>query len=406
MNLFNLLKIAYKALLRNRMRAFLTMLGIIIGISSVIVMVSLGEGSSRSINQQISDMGTNLIMITRNNQRQGGISIGSANVQTLKDKDVTAILQRAHYISMASPVVSAGGQLVNGANNWPGSIQGGNSNLLAIRKYEMLSGTNFTEQDVRSAAKVCIIGKTVVDNLFPNGENPIGKHIRFGKIPFKVIGVLKSKGQSQMAQDQDDILFAPYTTVQKRILAIDYIHMIMASAVSEDVTSLATNEIEKIMREQHKIKVGAENDFQVHTQQEILEMMNSVSGFLTVLLAAIASISLVVGGIGIMNIMYVTVTERTKEIGLRMSIGARNRDILLQFLCESIILSLIGGVIGILFGLALSFIASSALHWPFIVSIQAVVISFLVCAATGIFFGWYPAKKAASLDPINALRYE
>jgi putative ABC transport system permease protein len=303
-------------------------------------------------------------------------------------------------------MVSANGQLVNGSNNWPGSIQGGNSDFLSIRKHEIASGVNFTEQDVRSSAKVCLIGKTVADNLFTNGENPIGQTIRFNKIPFKVIGVLKSKGQNQMGQDQDDVTIAPYTTVQKRILAINYLHSILASAISENTVSLAKDEIESILRTEHHLKPSQDNDFDVRTQQEMLEMMDSISGFLTVLLAAIASISLVVGGIGIMNIMYVTVTERTKEIGLRMSIGAHNRDILLQFLCESTILSLVGGIIGILLGLALSFVASALLNWPFVVSTSAVGLSFIVCAATGIFFGWYPAKKAASLDPINALRYE
>jgi putative ABC transport system permease protein len=406
MNILNLFKIAYKALLRNKTRAFLTMLGIIIGISSVIAMVSLGQSSSQSINNQISSMGTNLIMVMRSSQRQGGVNVGSANVQTLTAKDVEAIRTQAKYVSAVSPLVNASGQLVNGANNWPGSIQGGNSELISIRKYKIASGTNFTEQDVRNSAKVCVVGKTVVDNLFPNGESPIGKNIRFNKIPFKIIGVLESKGQNQMGQDQDDVVIAPYTTVQKRILAITYIHMIMASAESEETANLARQEIETILHAAHKLKPGQANDFDVRTQQEMLEMMNSVTGFLTVLLAAIASISLLVGGIGIMNIMYVTVTERIKEIGLRMSIGAKNKDILLQFLCESIILSLIGGVIGILLGLLMSYGASKGLNWPFIVSLPAVGISFLVCAATGIFFGWYPAKKAASLDPINALRYE
>ena len=406
MNILNLLKIAYNALMRNKTRAFLTMLGIIIGIASVIAMVSLGQSSSQSISGQISSMGTNLIMVMRSSQRQGGVNVGSTNVQTLTDKDVDAILKQAKYISMASPVVNASGQLVNGSYNWPGSVQGGNSDLLDIRKLEIASGTNFTEENVRSSAKVCIVGQTVVDNLFPIGTNPIGQTIRFNKSPFKIIGVLESKGQNQMGQDQDDVVIAPYSTVQKRILAINYVHMIMASASSEEVADLATSEIESILRVEHKIREGQQNDFDVRTQQEMLNMMNSISGFLTVLLAAIASISLIVGGIGIMNIMYVTVTERTKEIGLRMSIGAHNKDILMQFLCESTILSLIGGIIGILFGLALSLLISEMLGWPFIVSSPAVGISFVVCAATGIFFGWYPAKKAASLDPINALRYE
>ena len=406
MNILNLFKIAYRALLRNKTRAFLTMLGIIIGISSVIAMVSLGQSSQRSINNQISSMGTNLIMVMRASQRQGGVNVGSTNVQTLTAKDVDAIREKAKFISAVSPMVNASGQLVIGSNNWPGSMQGGNSDLISIRKYEIASGINFSEQDVRNSAKVCIVGKTVVNNLFPNGENPLGQTIRFNKIPFKIIGVLVSKGQNQMGQDMDDVLIAPYTTVQKRILAITYVHMIMASAMTEETAGLATQEIETILHNTHKIKAGKENDFDVRTQKEMLDMMNSVTGFLTALLAAIASISLIVGGIGIMNIMYVTVTERTKEIGLRMSIGAKNKDILLQFLCESVILSLIGGIIGILLGLLLSYGASMGLKWPFIVSAPAVGVSFLVCAATGIFFGWYPAKKAASLDPINALRYE
>lgn len=406
MKFFNLFRIAYKALMRNKTRAVLTMLGIIIGIGSVIAMVGLGQSSSKSISDQISSMGTNMIMVMRASQRSGGVNIGSGNVQSLKERDVDAIIEQARYISMASPVVNASGQLVYSSNNWPASIRGGNSDYLAINNYTVASGTNFTEQDVRESGKVCLIGTTVVENIFPNGEDPVGKVIRFGKIPLKIIGVLESKGQNQMGQDQDDIVIAPYTTVQKRILAINYLHMIMASAASEEVAMAATGEVESIMRTQHKIKPGQDDDFQVRTQQEMLDMMGSVTGFLTVLLAAIASISLLVGGIGIMNIMYVTVTERTREIGLRMSIGAKNRDILLQFLCESTILSLIGGIIGIVLGLLLSYVATAALGWPFLVSTFAVGGSFLVCTVIGIFFGWYPAKKAASLDPINALRYE
>jgi putative ABC transport system permease protein len=405
MNFFNLFKIAYKALLRNKTRALLTMLGIIIGIASVIAMVSLGETSSKEINSQISATGSGLIMVTRANQSQGGVNIGADNVQSLTDRDAEALLRGVPYISVVSPVVSAGGQLVYGPNNWPGNLQGGNEHLIAIRNFEIERGSNFTEHDVHAAAKVCIIGKTVIDNLFPNEEDPVGKTIRFGKIPFRIIGTLVGKG-NQLGQDQDDTVIVPYTTIQKRILAINYVHMIMASAVSDDVVIEGAQEIEDVLRERHRIKADQDADFEVRTQQELLDMLSNVTGMLSMLLAAIASISLIVGGIGIMNIMYVTVTERTKEIGLRMSIGARNRDIKLQFLTESTILSLIGGVVGIVFGMSLYYCVTAVLGWIFVVSYQAVFIAFTVCAATGIFFGWYPARKAASLDPIIALRYE
>ena len=406
MNFSNLFKISWEALLRNKTRALLTMLGIIIGIGSVIGMVSIGQSSSKSINNEISTMGTNLIMVMRKSQRQGGVNIGSGSVQTLKARDVDAILKRAKNVGMASPQVNSSGQIIYGANNWPGTIQGGNENFLAIRKHDIASGSNFTAEDVKNSAKVAIIGQTVVDNLFPDGENPVGKVVRFGKIPLKIIGVLEPKGQNQMGQDQDDVIIAPYTTVQKRILAIDYIHMINASALSEEVANEATSEIEQVLRTEHNIKPGEDDDFQVHTQQQLLDMMGSITGMLTILLAAVAAISLVVGGIGIMNIMYVTVTERTREIGLRMAVGAKNSDILKQFLFESVILSLIGGVIGIIFGMLLSYGASALLKWPFVVSVPTILISFLVCAAIGMFFGWYPARKASNLDPINALRYE
>ncbi len=406
MNFFNLLKIALQAIRRNKTRALLTMLGIIIGIGAVIAMVSLGQSSKQSINDQISEMGTNLITIRRAWNRRAGVNIGTTNIQTLKVADVTAIAERAKYVAAISPAVNSSGQLIYGSNNWPGSIQGGNEQYLSIRKYAVASGTNFTADDVKSSAKVCLIGKTVQDNLFPDGENPLGKVIRFGRIPLKIIGVLESKGNNQMGQDQDDIIIAPYTTVQKRILAVTYLQSIVASATSEEYVDLASDEIETILRRTHKLTDGKDNDFEVFTQQEMLETMTSIIGFLTILLAFIAAISLLVGGIGIMNIMLVTVTERTKEIGLRMSIGATKKDIVQQFLYESIILCLIGGLAGILFGLGASYVISSALNWPFIISPVAVLVSFVVCAATGIFFGLYPAMKAASLDPINALRYE
>lgn len=406
MNFFNLLKIALQAIRRNKTRALLTMLGIIIGIGAVITMVSLGQSSKQSINDQISDMGTNLITVRRAWNRRAGVNVGATNVQTLRIADVNAIGERAKYVAAVSPIVSASGQLVYGSKNWPGSIQGGNEQFLSIRKFDVASGTNFTADDVRSSAKVCLIGKTVQGNLFPDGESPLGKVIRFGRIPLKVIGVLESKGNNQMGQDQDDIVIAPYTTVQKRILAVTYLQQIVASATSEEDVNRAAEELKTILRGTHKLAANKEDDFEVFTQQEILETMTSIVGYLTILLAFIAAISLLVGGIGIMNIMLVTVTERTKEIGLRMSIGATKKDIIQQFLYESIILCLIGGLVGILFGLGASYVISSALNWPFIISPAAVGISFVVCAATGIFFGLYPAMKAASLDPIQALRYE
>lgn len=406
MNIFNLIKIAYKSLMRNKTRAFLTMLGIVIGISSVITMVGVGESSQASINNQVSQMGTNLIMIQRARMRERGVSTGRDNVQSLKVKDVELLADNCKYLSAVSPVFNASAQIINGNYNWSGSVMGGNTDLMDIRKFELATGSNFTDEDIRKYAKVALIGHTIVEELFDENVDPIGKTIRVGNMPVKVIGTLKPKGENQMGDDQDDILIMPYTTVQKRILGIDFVHMIMGSAVSEDVADKAVEEIEILLRGAHKIKDGAADDFEVRTQAEMLEMMTSISGMMTTLLTAIAAISLIVGGIGIMNIMYVTVTERTKEIGLRMSIGAHNSSILLQFLCESVILSLIGGVVGIVLGLLLSYGLSVIQGMPFIVSTSAVILSFVVCAATGIFFGWYPAKKAASLDPINALRYE
>ncbi|MCK9292202.1 MAG: ABC transporter permease [Bacteroidales bacterium] len=406
MKVINLIRISWKALLRNKTRALLTMLGIIIGIGSVIAMVSLGQSSTKSISAEISSMGTNVIMVMRASQTQGGINIGSGSVQTLTSSDIEAIRAGSSHISKASPVVNSSQQAVYGANNWPGSIRGVNEDYLSINNFEIASGTNFTAEDVKTSEKVCLIGKTVVDNLFDDGENPLGKVIRLGKIPVKIVGVLKSKGQNQMGMDQDDIILMPYTTVQKRMLAINYIHMISASAIAEEASDLAVADIESILRRTHKIKEGADDDFEVRTQQQILDMLSSVTGMLTLLLAAIAAISLLVGGIGIMNIMYVTVTERTREIGLRMAVGARNNDILKQFLFESSIMSLAGGMIGMAFGIGLSYIASYFLGWPFVLNLITMGISFFVCAAIGIFFGWYPARKASNLDPINALRYE
>ncbi|MBR3559607.1 MAG: ABC transporter permease [Bacteroidales bacterium] len=406
MNVLNLFKLAISSLFRNKMRTLLTMLGIIIGIASVIAMVSLGQASTQNVQSELSSMGSNMIMIMPARQMRGGVNMGNASSKSLDQNDLNALQKNTVYVAKVSPMVGTSKQLIFGSNNHPCSVNGVSQDYLDIRKYELKDGIMFTEEDVKRYAKVCVIGQTVVKELFTNGENPIGQTIRFGSIPMTVIGTLASKGQNGMGEDQDDIVFAPYTTIQKRFSGINYFNMMFASATSEEESELAATEITYILRSNHGIKSGGTDDFEIRTQEELVSSINSVNQMLTMLLAAIASISLVVGGIGIMNIMYVTVTERTKEIGLRMAIGARNSDIKMQFLTESIILSLIGGVIGILFGLLVSYGASKLLNWPFVVSEKAILISFLVCAFTGIFFGWYPAKKAANMDPISALRYE
>jgi len=406
MNLFNLLRIAYRALLRNKLRAFLTMLGIIIGVASVIAMVAIGQGSKQSIHDQLSNMGTNMITVQAASNLAGGVRIAGTSFQTLTIKDIIALKAKAKNISEISPAVTSRGQAINGALNWPTSMSGVSPEYLDIRKLTLKDGIPFTQNDVLTSAKVCLIGQTVIDNLFPNGDNPVGRVIRFGHIPFKIIGVLNPKGFNAFGQDQDDILIAPYTTVQKRILATIYYSNIYASASSEAVTDQAVTEMTQILRDSHRLRSSEDNDFQVRTQQELIATLSSTSGLLTVLLTVVAGISLVIGGIGIMNIMYVSVTERTKEIGLRMSIGARGRDILMQFLMEAILISITGGVIGVLLGFLSTRIVTLTLGWPTIISQSSVMLSFVVCAVTGIFFGYYPAQKASRLDPIEALRYE
>lgn len=408
MNIFNLMRIAWRALLRNKLRAFLTMLGIIIGVGAVIAMVAIGEGSKKSIRDQLSGMGSNMITIrpSSNVTVGGGARLGSSGLQTLKVEDVDAIAKQAQYITAISPAVSSNGQVINGSLNWPTSMQGVSPDYLSIRDWKLKDGTPFTQADVNSAAKVCLIGQTIVENIFTNGEDPVGKIIRFNKIPIKVIGVLEEKGENTFGQDQDDIILAPYTTVQKRILAINYVQTIYASAIDEQSSAAATNEVSDILRKQHKLKNNDEDDFTVRTQAELINTISSTSQLLTVLLAAIAGISLVVGGIGIMNIMYVSVTERTKEIGLRMSIGARGIDILLQFLIEAILISITGGLIGVALGITASKLVNLFLSWPTFITESSILLSFLVCAVTGVFFGYYPAQKASRLDPIEALRYE
>jgi len=412
MNITNLFKIALRAIAANKMRSFLTALGIIIGIASVITMLAIGQGTKSSIQSNIAEMGSNMIMINPGADRRGGVQQDASSMETLKLTDYQAIKDECKYIKAISPIVSSSGQFIYGNQNTPSSITGANQDYLEIRQVEVADGEMFTLADIKSAAKVCLLGRTVADNLFPDGSDPIGKVIRFGTIPFRVISVMKKKGYNTMGMDQDDYVLAPYTSVMKRILAQDYLSQIIASAVTEGVTEQATSEMTSILRRTHKLKdttdntEGDEDDFNIRSQEELSSMMNSTTNMLTILLGCVAGISLIVGGIGIMNIMYVSVTERTREIGLRMSVGARGIDILNQFLIESILLSVTGGIIGVIVGVSGAYAVKIFAHWPIEIQPWTIVMSFAVCTFTGVFFGWYPAKKAAQLDPIEAIRYE
>ena len=406
MNLTNLFKIALRALANNKMRGFLTMLGIIIGVASVITMLAIGQGSKKSIQAEISEMGSNMIMIQPGGDIRGGVRQEASSMETLKLQDYQNIVDETRYVAAVSPSVNSSGQVIYGANNAPTTIYGISPDYMEIRRYKVEDGEMFTEQDIAVAAKVCVVGKTVVDNLFPGGENPVGKVIRFQKLPFKIVGVLESKGYNSMGMDQDDLILAPYTTIQKKVLAITHLQGITCSALKEEYTEQAIDEISEILRRNHKLKAGEEDDFTIRSQQELSSMLTSTTDMMTVLLAAVAGISLLVGGIGIMNIMYVSVTERTREIGLRMSIGAKGIDILSQFLIESILISVTGGLIGVIFGVGSAIVVNQVSHFPIYIQPWSVLLSFLVCTATGIFFGWYTAKKAAQLDPIEAIRYE
>jgi putative ABC transport system permease protein len=406
MHYANLFRIAIRALVRNKLRAFLTMLGIIIGVASVIAMLAIGEGSKANIRKQMSNMGTNMVMVMPNFQRRGGVSLGTSSSKALKYSDVEAIRKDAVSVSGVSPEVRASGQVIYSNQNTQTTIYGVSEEYLKIKKLEIQSGRIFNATELLGMSKVCILGQTVVKNLFGAGADPVGLSIRIQKLPFLIIGVLKDKGESSMGQDQDDLILAPYTTVQRRLAAIDYINGIYASAITEEKSAKAIAEITETLRRTHKLKESADNDFRVMSQSELIATVSSITEMLTILLGAIAGISLLVGGIGIMNIMFVSVTERTREIGLRMSIGGRGKDILKQFLVESILLSILGGSGGVILGYIIAKGAGSLMKIVPIVQVQTVVLAFTVCFAIGVFFGWYPAKKAANLNPIDALRYE
>ncbi|WP_455785639.1 ABC transporter permease [Butyricimonas faecihominis] len=406
MNYGNLIFIALRALNNNKLRSFLTMLGIIIGVASVISMLAIGEGSKLAIEEQIKELGSNMIVVTPTNALVGGIRQNGVLVQTLKYDDYQSIVAEVPHVDKCSPYVQKSGQAIYGPNNSPTTIYGINEEYMDIRRLRVARGEMFTDQDMKSSAKVCVVGQTIVDNLFKNGEDPLGQIIRFDNIPFRIVGVLAAKGYNAMGRDQDDIIVAPFTTIQKRLLAIDYLQGIYVSAVDEKHTEKIIWEITGVLRQTHKISSVQEDDFNVRSLEEMSAVLTMATALLTVLLATIGGISLLVGGIGIMNIMYVSVTERTREIGLRMSIGAKGRHILFQFLIEAIMISVTGGIIGVCLGIGAAVAIRTTLEWPVYVQLYSVVISFLVCSATGIFFGWYPAKKAAKLNPIDAIRYE
>ncbi|WP_339836945.1 ABC transporter permease [uncultured Maribacter sp.] len=406
MRLLNLFKIAFKAIILNKTRTLLTMLGIIIGVASVITMLAIGEGSKESIRSTISSMGSNMITIRPGADDRGPARGSGGDVQTLTLANYETIKNQSTLLSYITPIVNGGGQVINGANNWPSTIYGVNPEYLEIKVVGLQSGSMFTDAEVKSASKVVVLGQTVVENVFPDGQDPVGQMIRFDNIPFKVIGVLEEKGENTFGQDQDDVVIAPYTTVQKRILAIDYLNQIMASAISEDDAADAVIEVTDILRAEHKLMGTEDDDFTVRSMEELISTFSSTSDMLTILLVAVSSISLLIGGIGIMNIMYVSVKERTKEIGLRMAVGGKGSDILMQFLIEAILISITGGLLGVFIGLSATVFIEKFLHWPTSVTLYSIIISFAVCAVTGIFFGWYPARKASSLDPITALRYE
>jgi len=407
MDLLNIIRVAFRALIRNKMRAALTMLGIIIGVAAVIAMVSIGQGASASVQAQIESIGTNLLFVSAGAQNVGGVRSGTGDTgtNTLTVDDLQAIKREVPSVSMVTPNVNARSQLVAGNMNWNTAVTGVSEEYPEIRKWPVANGLFFTDADVRTAARVIVIGQTLADNLYP-GTDPIGQDIRVLNLPFRIVGVMARKGQDPQGRDQDDVAFAPYTTVQKKILGRDRVQIAFVSAISQDATYTAQSQITELLRQRHKLAASEPNDFTVRNMTDVAEAANETSKTMTILLACIAGVSLLVGGIGIMNIMLVSVTERTREIGIRMAIGARSSAVRSQFLIESIVLSLTGGMVGIVLGVAFSLAIPAFLGWPTLVSMMAIIGSALFSAAVGIFFGYYPARKAASLDPIEALRYE
>ncbi|MBI5476367.1 MAG: ABC transporter permease [Ignavibacteriales bacterium] len=405
MRFFEILRIAFDALLRNKMRSLLTMLGIIIGVGAVIAMVAVGEGARIQVETQISTLGSNVLMVFPGSLGRGGVMSGGQTGTGLTEEDQIAVKEQCPAVAYVSPQVGTGGQLVYGNKNWGTRIQGGTTDVFAIRDWQLTGGDFFTDQDVRASTKVCVIGKTIVDQLFEN-DDPIGNTIRIRSIPFRVVGVLKSKGQNAMGQDQDDVVIIPYSTLQKRLMGHTHSWGFIVSAVTKKQIPEAQLQMTDLLRARHKLSPGDENDFTIRTQTEIADAQSATANIMTILLASIASISLLVGGIGVMNIMLVSVTERTREIGIRISIGARQRDILLQFLMEALVMSLLGGLIGILFGVASSNLVSRFAGWPTFVTTQSIIMAVTFSMGVGIFFGYYPARKASGLNPIDALRYE
>ena len=405
MNFLNLIKIAIKAIASNKFRSFLSMLGIIIGVAAVISMMAIGQGSKESVRKNISQMGTNIIMIRPGADMRGGVRQDPSAMQTLKVADYEKINAEKNYISHVSPEVSASGQAIFGAKNTLTSLYGETPEVLDIRQWTIQDGECFTEEDVKKSAKVCLVGKTVVNELFGEGQDPVGRVIRFKSIPLRIIGVLKSKGYNAFGMDQDNLMIAPYTTVMKRVLAQTYLSSINCSALTEEMTDNAINELTQILRTNHKLSADQDDDFTIRSQEEMMKTMSSTMDTITIILVVAAAFSLLVAGIGIMNIMLVSVTERTREIGLRMSVGATGLDISNQFLIESIMISITGGVLGIFVGY-LGTLACQSVGLPTSIPLWSVLVSFLVCTIIGVGFGYFPAQKAANLDPIEAIRYE